>query len=159
MRPGGSSHSTRKVAPDKKQDPRVPSRTEPGAPAEFTEPDPPASLGESGRAAWSILWALGGPTGVYSVRADAFVIERYASLVDRRTELERTLKAEGWIAAGSQGQEIIHPAARLLQQAEADMLKLEDRLGLNPTARFSLEGLALGVEETKSKLESFLGGR
>lgn len=143
---------------DQRQGNNHPAPAAPQAPAEFVEPNPPPHLDEPGLATWTTLWELGGPTGVYSTRADAFIIGRYAALVDRRTELERTLRSEGWVTSGSQGQEIIHPAARLLQQAEADMLKLEDRLGLNPVARFSLEGLALGVEETKSKLESFLAG-
>ena len=52
----------------------------------------------------------------------------------------------------------MNPAARLLRETEAEMLRLEDKLGLSPVARFSLEELALGVEEQKSALEECLDG-
>ena len=156
-RPGGSGHSTRKRSPEDRVKPAPPAVTnDPTAPAEFDEPDPPAHLDEVGREMWAALWALGGPTGVDSPRADGPVIDRYCTLTQVRLELLETLTREGWTAEGSKGQLIQHPAARILRDIEADMLRLENLLGLNPVARFSLQGLALGIEEQQSKLEEFL---
>lgn len=158
-RSGGSKHSTRKLPPEQRAKQRpagVPASVP--APASSDAPEPPAELGEHGREAWLLLWNLGVPSGAYSDKADAFVLLRYGSLVDRREDLLAIVAAEGLTTEGSQGQVIQHPAARMLSQVEADMLKLEDRLGLNPVARFSLQGLALGVEEQQSKLAEFLKG-
>ena len=120
-------------------------------------PPAPAHLGEVGRAAWSALWDLGS-AGAYAPAADAFIIDRYATQVQRRAELLEVIKREGYLAEGSQGQQVLHPAARMLRDVESDMRRDEKELGLTPVARFTLQGLVLGVEQSKSKLEAFLEG-
>ena len=120
-------------------------------------PPAPEHLTEAGRAAWAQLWDLGA-AGAYAPAADAFIIDRYATQVQRRQELLAVIKAEGYLTEGSQGQQVMHPAARLLREVEADMRKDEKELGLTPVARFTLQGLVLGVEQSKSKLEAFLEG-
>ena len=147
-----------KKPPERRQNKATAVQPTPVAPAKFEAPPVPDHLGRVGAETWAALWELGGPSGVYSPKADVYVIDRYASLVERRAELVDVLSGEGYTTYGSMGQLAVHPAAKVLREVEADMFKLEEKLGLNPTARFSLEGLALGVEETKSKLESFLSG-
>lgn len=120
-------------------------------------PPAPDHLTEVGRAAWVALWELGA-AGAYAPAADAFIIDRYATAVQRRADLLRVIQSEGYLTEGSQGQQVLHPAARLLRDVEADMRKDEKELGLTPVARFTLQGLVLGVEQSKSKLEQFLEG-
>jgi len=104
-------------------------------------------------AVWENLWTLG--HGFYLPETDGYVVERYAVLQARRTHLLEILNAEDYTTIGSQGQQVAHPAARLLLDVEAKLLPLEQVLGLNPEARLRL---GLAVAETKSKLDAFLDG-
>jgi len=99
---------------------------------------------------WADIWSAG--HGFYQVTTDAFVIERYVSMQMRRSKIMATLELDGWTSVGSQGQEILHPLARLLLDIEGKLPALEDRLGLSPEARIRL---GLAVAETKSKLDAF----
>ena len=66
---------------------------------------------------------------------------------------EDVVELEGWLSVGSTGQQVVHPAAKLLQDIETKLVPLEDRLGLNPESR-----LRLGISsvESQSKLATFL---
>ena len=57
---------------------------------------------------------------------------------------------------GSQGQDVVHPTARLIGDVEGQLLALEDRLGLNPEARL---WLGISAVEHKTKLDAFLEGK
>jgi len=100
---------------------------------------------------WEDLWRFGGE--VYKPASDSYVIERYVSLLIRRHHLIDLLNKEGSITEGSQGQDVAHPAARLLISTEAMLPALEDRLGLSPEARLRL---GLAAVESKSKLDQFM---
>lgn len=99
---------------------------------------------------WVDIWSAG--HGFYQASTDAYVIERYVSMQVRRSKIMATLEVDGWTSVGSQGQEILHPLARLLGDLEGKLPALEDRLGLSPEARIRL---GLAVAETKSKLDAF----
>ena len=114
-------------------------------------PRPPARLGARGSQIWVELWEAGG--SAYHPPTDRFVIERYCLLHDRHAELWATLDRDGFMAMGSQGQEVLHPAARALDSTEKELRSLEDRLGLNPEARARL---GIATIEHKSKLDAFL---
>ena len=99
---------------------------------------------------WDAIWTAGG--SAYHPATDRLVVERYISLTVRRDKLLRTLEHEGYVTTGSQGQDVAHPAARLVLDIEGKLPALEDRLGLSPEAR-----LRLGITgaEAKSKLDKF----
>ena len=113
-------------------------------------PSPPKSFAALGKKLWNEIWEAG--KTAYQT-TDAHIIERYVSLLVRRRELLDLIELEGWLSLGSTGQQIIHPAAKLLQETETKLVPLEDRLGLNPESR-----LRLGISsvESQSKLASFL---
>lgn len=113
-------------------------------------PPVPSSLGSVGERVWFEVWEAGGEA--YNPVTDAYIVERYASLQERRQSLMEMLSAEGYVTVGSQGQVVAHPAARLLQDVESKLLPLEDRLGLSPEARIRL---GIGALEHKSRLDLF----
>jgi P27 family predicted phage terminase small subunit len=124
---------------------------------ELAIPTAPASFGDLKRpyrlkayALWTDIWTAG--HGFYLEATDAYIIERYVSLQVRRAKLMAILEDEGYVTEGSQGQDVAHPAARLLLDIEGKLPALEDRLGLSPEARLRL---GLAVAETKSKLDAF----
>ena len=102
---------------------------------------------------WTNVWELGGPSGVYNAVADYQVILRYCQMVERRETFLARLDKEGWTEIGSQGQTVQHPAARMLAETEAKMVPLEDRLGLNPQARHTIQ---VGHVQAKSALEKWM---
>jgi P27 family predicted phage terminase small subunit len=114
----------------------------------------PASLGIAGRRVWGELWSAGG--GVYRPELDSIVIARYCELTDRREHLRSRVESEGYTVAGSQGQEVAHPAARMLLETEKELRQLEGLLGLNPTDR-----ARLGLTATRgaSKLDQIRQAR
>ena len=61
-----------------------------------------------------------------------------ASLHDRRASIEGILTVEGLMSTGYQGQPVLHPAARLLNDVEKAMSALEEKLGLSPASRLKL---------------------
>ena len=114
-------------------------------------PDVPAALDSHGTKIWHAVWAAGGDA--YHGPTDAYVIERYCVLHDRHHTLMRMIENDGLTSVGSQGQVVLHPAARLIADTEKQLGGLEDRLGLNPESR-----LRLGISsvEAQTKLDQFL---
>lgn len=130
----------------------VPAGPEPENVAERTPlPDVPTTLGKVGTAIWHSVWDAGGDA--YSPLTDAYIIERYATLHERRAELMQMLEDDGMVTVGSQGQTVLHPAARYLSDVEKAMSGLEDKLGLNPESRLRL---GISAIEKESKLDQFL---
>lgn len=99
---------------------------------------------------WDALWRMG--VGVYS-EPHIPTVARYVELQQRRRRFLAIIESEGWTVAGSQGQPVVNPVARQLNDVESKLTGLEDRLGLSPEA-----GLRLGLAtvEVKSKLDAFL---
>ena len=118
---------------------------------------PPAPAGifdEPSIRLWEEVWRAG--HGVYKANTDRYIIERYVTLQQRRRELQAIIDAEGWTSIGSQGQTVMHPAARLLGDIESKLTPLEDRLGLSPESRIRL---GIAATEQQSKLDAFLKGQ
>jgi P27 family predicted phage terminase small subunit len=113
-------------------------------------PDPPGTLGPWGSHLWRELWTAG--RAVYA-ETDNHIIERYCSLSERRRTLLSLVEEEGWLAVGSTGNTIQHPAARLITEIETRLGPIEDRLGLNPESRLALGLTAIAH---KSRLDEFL---
>jgi len=114
-------------------------------------PKAPSTLGPIGASCWINVWTLG--AGVYQP-TDAYVIERYCSLHERRHGLLVLVEESGsWLSTGSTGQVVVHPAARMVSDLEGRLATLEDRLGLNPEARLRL---GITAVEHQSRLDKFL---
>jgi phage terminase small subunit len=62
--------------------------------------------------------------------------------MDDRERAWRRVRSEGFSSIGSQGQEILHPLVRQINQWDKDILALQDRFGLNPKSRLQL-GISL----------------
>ncbi|MBE80942.1 MAG: phage terminase small subunit P27 family [Gemmatimonadetes bacterium] len=120
-------------------------------PTAVETPQAPQTLKSHGKHLWAELWDAG--RNFYQPKTDSLVLERYCNLQERRKELLEIIEAEGWLAVGSTGQTVTHPAAKLLAEVEGRLSPLEDRLGLNPESR-----LRLGISsvEHQSKLDAFL---
>ena len=103
--------------------------------------DPPASLGAVGSAVWKTIVEA----GRYQDH-DARVLERYCQLHDRRAVLLALVDTEGYVVPGSRQQPTGHPASRLAYDIEAQMIRLESVLALNPEARARL-GLATAGDD------------
>ena len=147
---------SRPKAPENREghaNPAPPARPGPTALAPGAPPPPvPDTLGPKGAALWEHLWRVG--VNAYAPDTDRFVIERYCSLQERRERYLAALEHDGHVTTGSQGQLVPHPAAKLLQDVEAKLQALEDRLGLSPESRIRLN--ILTHTERKSALEEFL---
>lgn len=133
------------------------SRPQPGASlqaAAEAPPPAPSHLTPEAVKVWTEVWEAGG--AAYNVRTDARLIERYSELTARRLVLLETLTAEGWTTVGSQGQQAVHPAARILSDVEGKLQSLEDRLGLSPESRIRL---GIATVERESKLSAFMRGQ
>ena len=120
-------------------------------PEPIEAPDPPKTLDAYGNRLWYELWHAG--RNAYQPGTDYLILERYCQLQSRRRYLLTIVEEEGWLAVGSTGQPTSHPAAKLIDSIESKLVALEDRLGLNPSARYSL-GIS-SVEHT-NKLAAFL---
>lgn len=88
--------------------------------------------------------------------ADRDVISTYCDLLVDQQRLNALLKKEGTMIEGSQGQQVLHPAKRALNDVIRLMLLHQKELGLTPAAR---EGKAAEVVEEKPKkgLKRFTG--
>lgn len=128
-----------------------PAEPEPENLIEFEVPAAPDNLGDFGVVVWTDIWTLG--KDVYNVQSDRFIIERYASLQERRNSLLADIDREGYLVVGSQGQDVLNPLVRVAQDIETKLVALEDRLGLSPEARLRL---GITAAEHKSKLDEFL---
>jgi len=131
--------SRAKAPEDRAGNSRLPAPTDaPIVDTEWSTPEAPD--GYSGRALglWADVWSLGGPEGVYHAVADYGLVQRYVDLMLRREKMSAVLEAEGYTVVGSQGQDVMHPAARILSDIEGRLIPVEDRLGLSPQARHTI---------------------
>jgi len=81
------------------------------------------------------------------------LLRRFASLHDERSALAAVIAVEGWLTPGSMGQQVEHPAVRMLASADERILKLANALGLGPSSRRRLTG-RLEVERKRPQLAS-----
>jgi len=117
----------------------------------FEIPPAPDHLGPVGVEVWEDVWSFG--ENVYNVQSDHYIVERYASMQDRRQAILVDIAQSGYLVVGSQGQDVLNPLARVLQDLETKLVALEDRLGLSPEARLRL---GITAAEHKSRLDEFL---
>lgn len=97
----------------------------------------PRELGSAGRRAWysarrSAPWLDGG--------GDELLLRRFAALHDERANLEAEIAEHGRFTVGSMGQQVEHPAVRMLVSLDERTLKFASALGIGPVARRRLTG-------------------
>jgi P27 family predicted phage terminase small subunit len=119
---------------------------------DWVTPAPPEGMGAESVDLWNEVWLLGGPDGIYHAIADRGLVQRYVELIARRDEMQNILGAEGYVATGSGGQDVQHPAARILSDIEGRLIAVEDRLGLSPQARHTI---LIGRTKAKSAFEKW----
>lgn len=121
-------------------------------------PAPPAGMLKVTRARWVDYWAspvakLADPV------SDLPALERLFRLYDDLERSNAAVKKSGHMVPGSQGQAVLNPLLRHIQATQAEVRQMEDRFGLSPRARLSLN-LTLG-EAAKSLADlnsEFMGG-
>jgi len=104
-------------------------------------PKPPTKLLKSTRDFWNNFWSSDLANFIAS-DTDLDALSRLVKIMDDRERAWRRVRKEGFSSTGSQGQEILHPLVRQINQWDKDILNLQDRFGLNPKSRLQL-GISL----------------
>lgn len=68
------------------------------------------------------------------------LLRRFAALHDERANLEAEIAEHGRFTVGSMGQQVEHPAVRMLVSLDERTLKFASALGIGPVARRRLTG-------------------
>lgn len=66
------------------------------------------------------------------------VVDRLFQRYDERERAYRTVRREGRVTKGSQGQVVAHPLLKYIDACDSEIRQLEDRLGLSPKAMAQL---------------------
>lgn len=103
---------------------------------------PPVPVGIDTRL-WQQLWTSG-VSRAWDPAVDSIVVERYLHALRRWIDAQDELDLlSSPITIGSQGQPVVHPITKVVDQLENRLAQLEKELGLTPMARARL-GLTLG---------------
>ena len=110
-------------------------------PAPQPLPEPPRGLLKPVRDQWAAFWRS--PVAAAIDRdSDLAAIRRLWTLYDERERAYRGYR-KCRIVAGSTGQPVANPLARVMATLDGEIRNLEDRFGLTPMSRLRL-GLTLG---------------
>ena len=112
-------------------------------PMRATFPEPPDSLGDSGKKAWAAgreLWLEGTLT-----RRDLAEWELYAEAFDEKDHCEAIVQRDGDYFTSAHGCIMEHPAIKRRQRAEAKIDKYSKLFGLVPEARKKRPAVSQGV--------------
>lgn len=121
-------------------------------------PTPPAGLLKRTRDRWTDYWSspvakLADPV------SDLPALERLFALYDDLERSNAAVKKRGHMVTGSQGQAVLNPLLRHIQVTQAEVRQLEDRFGLSPRARLSLNVTLGEAAKSLADLNSeFTGG-
>lgn len=121
-------------------------------------PTSPAGLLKATRDRWVDYWSspvakLADPV------SDLPALERLFRLYDDLERTNRTVREQGHMVLGSKGQMVLHPLLRHTQVTQTEIRQLEDRFGLSPRARLSLNVTLGEAAKSLADLNSeFTGG-
>ena len=104
-------------------------------------PKPPTKLLKVTKDFWNSFWKSD-LANFIATDTDIDSLSRLVKIMDDRERAWRRVRSEGFSSIGSQGQEILHPLVRQINQWDKDILALQDRFGLNPKSRLQL-GISL----------------
>lgn len=78
------------------------------------------------------------------------IVERLFLRYDERERAYRTMRKQGRVTKGSQGQLVAHPLLKYIDACDAEIRQLEDRLGLSPR---SMAALGSGFAKAQKSLD------
>jgi P27 family predicted phage terminase small subunit len=108
----------------------------------------PVGLADRGRREWAAIWTTG--AGWLQPDRDYHWVEQIVRAYDEIAEYRRTIRKDGRVQRGSQGQPVAHPLIGEVRRLEDRIDKNLAELGLSPTAAARL---GLAVVTTESKLD------
>lgn len=119
-------------------------------------PPYPTSLLKVTKLLWDTYWR----SGVSDVagEVDLPIVERLHRRYDERERACRAIRKKdvGRLTKGSQGQLILHPLLKYIDNCEAEIRQLEDRLGLSPNARLKMGATLAGAKRTLDEVNNSL---
>ena len=120
-------------------------------------PAPPASLGESGREAWTAAFSS---APWLTTAADVGLVRIWGELHDERDELRRAIARTGRRTKGSKGQWVSAPAVAQLRDVERTLMRLAAVLGVG-SANAARLGVSLddGTPREPSELDEIRARR
>ena len=104
-------------------------------PASVVVPDPPEGLSEANLESWDEFWHS--ELSQLVKRTDLASVRRLWDYYQQHEDLTGIF-AKGRMVAGSQGQPRLNPALDGIMKLEGAILRLENELGLTPSARLRL---------------------
>ena len=104
-------------------------------PAAVVVPEPPDGLGETHSDSWAEFW--GSELSQLVKATDMAAVRRLWSYYQQHEDLTRVFDRSR-LVSGSQGQPRLNPALDGLMKLEGAILRLENELGLTPSARLRL---------------------
>ena len=104
-------------------------------PASVVVPDPPEGLSQSNLESWDEFWHS--ELSQLVKRTDLASVRRLWDYYQQHEDLTGIF-AKGRMVAGSQGQPRLNPALDGIMKLEGAILRLENELGLTPSARLRL---------------------
>lgn len=135
----------------------VPDIQPPNLPAVRPEMPPyPKSILKVTRERWAAYWQH--EVSAVACVVDLPMVERLHRRCDERERAYREIRKVGRLTKGSQGQLILHPLLKYINECEQEIRQLEDRLGLSPAARLRMgavmAGAKRGLDQVNSSLET-----
>lgn len=106
--------------------------------ANAVAPDPPEGLLKIWSDRWRRYWKSDVAQAAREVHLP--IIERLFFRQDERERAYRTMRKQGRVTKGSQGQLVLHPLAKYIDACDAEIRQLEDRLGLSPRSMAQMGG-------------------
>ena len=121
-------------SPDRRQG-HHPVRTLALAPTMPT-PSAPKGLLKEVREQWAVYWASDVARAAQPTHLP--IVKRLFTRYDERERAYRTVRKEGRLTEGSTGQPVKHPLLKYIDDCDAEIRQLEDRLGLSPRSMAQL---------------------
>ena len=116
---------------------------------ESVPPEPPATLGETGREAWERIFAASWVQPGYDVAA----VTRLCEMYEQRESMRESLRKDGWMLWTANGVPKSNPLVGHMGRLDNEIHHLEVEFGLTPAARSRL-----GYSEVRrvSKLDEMM---
>ena len=135
----------------------VPDIQPPQLPAVRSEMPPyPKSILKVTKERWAIYWRS--EVSAVAGEVDLPVVERLHRRYDERERAFREVKKDGRLSHGSQGQLVLHPLLKYIDQCELEIRQLEDRLGLSPQARLRMGATLAGAKRSLEQVNQSMDG-
>ncbi len=118
-------------------------------------PPYPKAILKVTRERWAAYWSH--EVSTVACEVDLPMVERLHRRYDERERAYREIRKVGRLTKGSQGQIILHPLLKYINECEQEIRQLEDRLGLSPAARLRMGAALAGAKRTLDDVNGSLG--